>query len=123
MMSNDVCTLIGHWHWDGGNTYCKTELVVVTNIVSNFLVNMQEGLNEIKQQHFVDIWIEKMMSALRKDPPVGWLVVRWDFPQKFELYRKREVSKDFYSRKWTGNDFDQKWLGAISDEENGILWS
>ena len=38
-----------------------------------------------------------MMFALTKDPPVGWLVVRWDFPQKFHLERKGEVSEDFYS--------------------------
>ena len=80
-----------------GNTYRKTELVVVTNKVSNLLINMQEGLNEFKRHHFFDIWIEKMMSALTKDPPVGWLVVRWDFPQKFQLERKGEVSEDFYS--------------------------
>ena len=38
-----------------------------------------------------------MMSALTKDPPPGWLVVRSDFPQKFQLERKAEVSENFYS--------------------------
>ena len=59
-----------------GNTYRKTELVLVTNKVSNLLINMQEGLNEFKRHHFLDIWIEKMMTAVTKDPPVGRLVVR-----------------------------------------------
>ena len=38
-----------------GNTYRKTESVVVTNKVSNLLINMQEGLNEFKRHHFSHI--------------------------------------------------------------------
>ena len=71
---------------------------MVTNKVSNLLINMQEGLNEFKPHHFFDIWIKKMMIwAVTKAPPLGWLVVRWDFPQKFRLERKGELSEDFYS--------------------------
>ena len=80
----------------GGNIFRKTDLQPVDSSVKNLLVNMKESLPDFTRHHYYDAWITGQLRLLTTAPPKGWLVMRWDFPQKFELQRKASVSEQFY---------------------------
>ena len=80
----------------GGGVFKKTELQPVDASLKNLLVNMQESLPEFTRHHYYDGWIAGQLRLLTTNPPKGWLVMRWDFPQKFELEHKASVSEEFY---------------------------
>ena len=81
-----------------GKTFKKVVSVTKQYTVADLITKMNEELPDFLRHHFGQKWVQLQEQHLATVQPQGWCVCSVDYPERFEMHTRAQISEEEYHK-------------------------